>query len=447
MFNYKFTNLAAKTEYTSTLHILHNSLSKTKMEKLTNEVESFEQMLEQISEVPKDELFLGFETPDFEDVVTIKIPKTSRCSLTISQKGDGKSYLMWHIINDEWQRKTGWYVLRIDPQQEYLWSDRPVNTGKELKLLEKAGKKPIAPKIFFCSPEFAQLPYTRGKQARIGLNNIKNLLNTSEQVAVLADLLNISENDASYPSLFSIVKQGIPDTYPQLKKIIQNELLALKKTAEGKTISTKFYSAIERLFLQNILTDNENKTVDFASELATWGNMIIEVSRDIIKDKYSQIFVAQALKEIYASRMLYQVSRGKEGVVNMPVIVSIDEADLLVPRNKQTFCAEVITQLFTKGRKAGFSVNLITQDPTLLDNTAIKQVDWLFTTRVRDAQIAELVKNWTGADSRHIYDLFSNMDADRSRYPRQWGLLYDGTDVKLFYPPYPSAQIAREQKF
>ncbi len=145
---------------------------------------------------------------------------------------------------------------------------------------------------------------------------------------------------------------------------------------------------------RKIPSSDRNSIIDLLLKLQDlkdryWGTVLSPEApvklASVIKVGYANIFqlgevdeeVADVITSHYLRRLLDERKkhRAGSGGYPVPVLVVIEEAHILIPRNRSTLTKDVVARIAREGRKFGIGLCLVSQRPKNIDDNALSQTN------------------------------------------------------------------------
>lgn len=455
--------------------------------------------------IPPDHICWGITDKNYEEGQLVTTPWKNQESfgmLILGMRGSGKSVLLKNILLDQIHSRFGHYVLAVDPKQvDFKSIHKPMRERKLVDMLNTVGMQPmgfrckrIIPRCllfagekppadaqpymisitdFRCLTPQAQmngLLYLLGlKQASAAGEAMQRVLNMLNNPKMRPEKVKISTN----PTKFVYPRDMKPSTELFLSLIVHDinsqdvqrreadEITGIKRRGGS---SSQLYFRIKDRIEQFVIGDpnKSNKLkVDVVQELADNGVLVLITNLDLENERNANIYVKLVLNQIIADVVKFRqgttsqdmnneitIKSKSRGRIDRPVVVAIDEADILAPNDikAQSPARATILQLLTKYRYYGFSLFLVTQDPALIYRRAVKQCSYILTPRIQNEDQAALIHE-RGVPEYLIEEL-RKLYAGSDK-PVEWALLSpdspQDTLIK-FFPLPPGTEMVRENE-
>lgn len=431
--------------------------------------------------VPPNHILWGVSERNYDEAELVTTDWSNRDSfgaLFLGMRGMGKSVLMRNILLDQMHERFGHYVFAIDPKQvDFSKIDRKQNDPTLIELLNKLGMRPKAYKVKRMIPKvmlFAdEQPPPKTQVFVISMADIGSL-SPQDQMNTISYLLGLKQFSPAGESLQRVLsqfnnaklrpkelrnKRRSTKLFAQLIiEDIREQNIQRKSTQSEETLikrrssSTKLYFSFKDLIQNFAIGDPSRKNklkVDFVKELVEKGVVVLVANLDMESERYSNVYIKVILSKLIKDVMAFRQNKTYElgrGMIDKPVVVAVDEADVLAPGDVKTKSPSrsMLLQLLTKYRYYGFSVLMATQDPKLIWNRIVKQCKYIVTPKVINDDQAKLLRE-RGVPDYTIDNVLRKLYAGDEK-PVQWALIEPdtGDEPKLFYPIAPMTAIPKE---
>lgn len=428
--------------------------------------------------VPNDHILWGITSKNYDEgklVTTPWIGQESFGMLILGMRGMGKSVLLRNILLDQIRSRFKHYVVAIDPKQvDFSKIHKRIQERKMIELLNKIGMQPQAYSVKRIIPKCllfqGEDPPANVQQYMISIKNLRvlnpqsllgdtlymlSLIQASPTGEALQRVINMLNNPKLRPdnlrtrqvttkTFFELIKSDILSQQNQRNESVEEGMDIRRRGQTSNALYFKFKERIE----QSIIGDPTEKSglkVDVVQELANNGVLVQLTNLDVDNERYTNLYVKTLLSEIIADVVSFR--RRGLGRIDKPVVVAIDEADILAPNEQKRVSPvrRMILQLLTKYRYYGFSLFLVTQDPKMIWKYLVKQCKYILTPKIMNDDQAALIRE-RGVPEYQI-EMLRKMYAGDEK-PVQWALIEPDVDAepKIFYPVAPCTEIPKESE-
>lgn len=436
--------------------------------------------------VPSDHICWGVTEKNYSEAKLVTTPWVNQESfglLLLGMRGMGKSVMLRNILLDQIHARFGHYIIAVDPKQvDFSLIHKPIDNPKFIEMLSTIGMKPLRFNVGRIIPRFLVFPGEKPpSEAHPYMNSIKDFktLNPTAQLKDLLYLLGLKQSSAPGEALQRVInmvnnpkmrpmqfrrsKVSTRLFYELVVHDIKNQDLSRREADEETGIkkrgasSTVLYYKLKDKIEQFVIGDPsiQNKLkVDPIQELVNNGILVLITNLDVDNERNLNIYVKILLNRVIADVIKFRQASPQtdlnekiryRGRVDKPVVVAIDEADTLVPKDLKTAspARNTILQLLTKYRYYGFSLFLVTQDPALIWDRPVRQCKYILTPKIMNEDQASLIHQ-RGVPEHAIEQLRKLYAGDEK--PVQWALIEPDSndDPKIFYPLAPCTKIPSE---
>jgi DNA helicase HerA-like ATPase len=424
-----------------------------------------------IFDLKKEQVLVGFKSPKFDlnNAVTLDLrlfdeqggqkERKSRIITIFGDKGDGKSVLA-SVLMDYFIQILNIPILIIDPNDEYsYWKSKPFlfdNKDDGYKsmideFLGQFGLKRTGYKTYTIAPKFLgeKEDIKVDKYYSFSFKQFKKMMQRRKDTAVktLTELLGIADDDSNIDFLLQVLESQrgkFINSWDDLKRT----LLSYRKHTKVK----KIFSKLNVKILTGVLSDNEENNIDICEllskyQIVVFSGEIRTESDDTYDTKTYNAFIKILFDEVRDElKRLIAGVKGTKLTNKSGVLIYIDEADSIAPKDGKSSLKTATEQLATKRRKDMLNVILITQVIGKLDEPLVVNSDYLFTSALNT--LNEKIFKEIRLSDENINLLAHMRKSEKTSIGtivRQWGVVdkVNTLVVKKFYPICPASAFKR----
>ncbi len=392
---------------------------------------------EQFTSIGDDELLLGASSLDYEDAVTIPFNKKQRITLLLQgDNSSGKSKLAQFLVYGQLNGRFKRPVLSCDAKLDSHTLIRKNTNQAHKRILKLFGIEPekwdcakyISPETLDVSGAWAK---NKGGLFRISLKNLNDIKNPTVKLSLVWKLFN--------------TEFGEPAAR-ELQKIFLNEHPPMSMTELSKAIHSIEPKPPPTLLTQfDLLKDNKtlgDTGLNFPKLLMENELLILEMIISSAKENNIQdIFVNMVIMSCIQDRKLSVDTENKQGYINRPFTVFIEEGNVFCGKGKETAeLADMITSKFrqfnpekaSKGIETyGCDSVIVSQHIHELSPILVKESDWVLMPKLTDMRDGEILKE-RNLDSVDLQELQS-LDYPTTR-PVEWSAIGKNKEIFHFWP-------------
>jgi len=425
-----------KIDYRKYRHIPYHS--QNSQWSLDNMLEQKEIEIEQFTEVGQNEILLGYDPDDPNEIVTIPFNPRKRITMVIQgDNNSGKSVLARNIVCDQLHARFGRKVLFLDPKGDSRNLKIPNRNASHRRILSNYNIMPTNYHVKYISPialnvqgAWARKP--DGILYKIGLDGYNKIENKEIRLNMLLNLFFTQKGEASARALQAFfLAEFVPSKMYQLKEMVQ----ALKPKVLVLDANVDLYEKTD------VLGD---KGIDYAKLLNENGILAVEtVVSDPKKDTLQDVFIEDTIQHCVQDRTKSVITGNQEGNLSQPFTVLMEESDIFCGVGKNT--AGITEQLVTKFREIspeqkakgiatyGCDAIFVVQHSNKIEQVPVSEADWVIFSRISDEHDFDNRIADRGYDSVHKYD-FMNMEYDANVWPKLHMAIDKNKTIKPFYP-------------
>ena len=128
-----------------------------------------------------------------------------------------------------------------------------------------------------------------------------------------------------------------------------------------------------------------------------------------VDEEVADVVVSHTLKWLLEERKDYVMSSGGKGYP-VPVLVVVEEAHVLIPRNRSTLTKNVAARVAREGRKFGVGLALVSQRPKNIDEDALSQTNNKIILKLVEPNDKRYVQNASETLSEELMDMLSDLN-------------------------------------
>jgi hypothetical protein len=423
--------------------------------------------------IPKSRLLLGFSSLNYStsNIVAPKlniaveeggklVPK-SRVFIIIGRKGSGKSILGSSIILDGIVGRFGVPCLAIDPsptpefyRHKYSLRDNFRNEEMQEKFDEYERMFNVefrGYKISVIKPAFDNSMFKEegtDKEITLSLADFKESFNFSKLDAIqsLLSVLELEDNRTAEAMIAQILTNEDIKTFGDVVDAMEGKIKF--ENSDFKNIGRAFETYLNTALMIGVFSKDNGFSNSIINDMIENEAVVIRSKSKTGEDskvlaKYL-VYIKILITKVIWDRIRYvsgtPAEKAKAKMVHpFGIILSIDEADLVVPENSTSYLKDLIEQVATKMRKLGISLVLQVQDSSLLSQTLIAQADGIFCSRIDSEGNIKTLR--TRGISEENIKVLRHLDVEKVNSlglrVSEWA--YIGTDNSIisFYPAPP----------
>ncbi|MEM0480906.1 MAG: ATP-binding protein [Candidatus Aenigmatarchaeota archaeon] len=297
------------------------------------------ELLEKIFGKSEKSIHIGTLLTNSEVNVYLDINKLiSRHLAILSITGAGKSNTVAVIVNE--LLKFNGTSLIFDMHSEYL------DASFERKIILPTKINPL----FLDDIEFAKL-INIGEEAYVQARYLRKALREAKQ-AVFQGMLDYNKE-----KFFEFIIKKLEKDAEEVKDY-SNRNSIFKVIAKIEDFLLRFGEVID-------LTEKD--TVDLLKK-----GYVNVLDLGNVDEETADVIVSHTLRKILEKRKSYKIS--KQGL-SFPIFVVIEEAHILIPKDRETLSSYYVSRIAREGRKFGIGLCLVSQRPKNLDANALSQAN------------------------------------------------------------------------
>ncbi|MET1129269.1 MAG: ATP-binding protein [Thermoproteota archaeon] len=166
-----------------------------------------------------------------------------------------------------------------------------------------------------------------------------------------------------------------------------------EESAAAAAVANKIEALIEK-YGETIIRDD---AVDPAAALEIGHVNVLDLSQ--IDEEAADVVVSHVLRQLLHERKKHKM--GARSRVPTPVLVVVEEAHILAPRDGNTLSKYWLSRIAREGRKFGLGLMLVSQRPKALDPNILSQANNLIVLRIVEP-----------SDQRHIQEASESLSED-----------------------------------
>ena len=428
--------------------------------------------------VGQNELLLGWLDRDYDKPVTMYYNGKSFAAAILAQKGDGKTQFFKNLMV-QLHDKFNYKVILFDPKNDYSNLNEAQSVPEYVEQLSRVNMKPRGYNAVYLKPAFSMLDARPGREC-IVTPAMLNALDYGKKMEGTREFFNELKDPAINRELdyiLSMTSGGtkvikIPKTINEWRRkdedYKKNILATRKKSNIGiKSVSSKFIQSLEDKINQGMFGDDGQELIMSVDEndkpqykkvydfnipqelMRTDRDGIVVIEQDLEAENLymSSCYTKLIIASVWSDKKMYEESHGSMGHVAPHILVGMDEADVLIPKEKvrNSPSRSQSLQLQKRGRQLGFSLITISQQPDQVSEQLLTAMDYIFTSRLKSDKMRKLLKEKYSLTGEQMDEL-NNLDYSAQKKPVQWAAFTGdpGEPYKLFYPCVPTIQIKQE---
>jgi len=371
--------------------------------------------------VSNNELLLGTEFPDGDELITIPFNPNRRITIIISGDNDsGKTTLLNSIVYDQLHYRYGRYIAHIDPKGDTLNIEHP-NINPEF--IRKLADHEIYAGGYYLKRIYAKASGMLGIDGQSFIPALPDFQGADKATEMnrLKEFFHLTTPDASAAlGLLCAAMQNKPETIKELL----NGIAQMKESGVGER-TKKLESEIMARKLTDELGD---ESINMPKLLHDFHILVLRVplTKETMTDFIASLFVSNIMGSREKAIMT------GDGWVNKPTSIVCDEADKYA--GERTLTNSLINQVTTKFRALNNTVGLdsilASQHISYLDPTQVLEADYIIGTRLNLKADIELLRPRAGMG---IYTM-QETEFVIGQHPKEWWILDKNGQVFTFYP-------------
>ncbi len=128
-----------------------------------------------------------------------------------------------------------------------------------------------------------------------------------------------------------------------------------------------------------------------------------------VDEEAADVVVSHTLRWLLSERKKYIMTGGKQGYP-VPVLTVIEEAHVLIPRNRSTLTKSVAARIAREGRKFGLGLALVSQRPKNIDEDALSQTNNKIILKLVEPNDKRYVQNASETLSEELMEMLSDLN-------------------------------------
>jgi len=365
------------------LGIIENVIS---LNPLLKEVYS-EEIAKKILEIEGNSFIIKGKIKIIGDVENLKLPKVPPFPGTVVKVAEkeilekifGKSEKSIHIGN----------LLTNEEVNVYLDVNKLISRHLAILSITGAGKSNTVAVIvnellkfngtsliFDMHSEYRDADFERKKviEAKINplfldANEFARLINIGEEAYVQARFLRKAIKEVKNKISSNEIKLDCEEYFKTLIKILES--YARNEDHGNRNSIYKVIAKIED-FLLRFREIVDIRVKDIVEQIKPNCVNILDLGN--VDEETADVIVSHTLKTILEKRKSYKIQNQKNGL-SFPIFVVIEEAHILIPKERETLSKYYVSRIAREGRKFGIGLCLVSQRPKNIDPNALSQMN------------------------------------------------------------------------
>lgn len=409
----------------------------------------------------KNEILLGGLEKDYSAPAKYEWDGKSERCIIFGAPGSGKTQLLTWLIEQKHVR-YGMDVVIVSPKMnDYKYINSPQDKPELIAHQKKYGFTPQGMNSITVTPKFLGYNERLGTKFTEYIPSINDFSSVDDatMISTFAEFFWVMPRTAEYRAMQRVLinnkklAESTKEFEEQIKKDIQQQMegkvieFSDQKRISGRSyFSTSFLLKFQEFVKANIIGDEQN--FNFPEQLRKNGFLIYQItqfSQSLQKQSVLSTIVKLMFLSLFADRMKVMATDGKDGILKRPIVVGVDEAQILAPRRYETPARAVCRSLVIEQRLNGFHSYFATQNPLALDEIIQNESELLFMPRVENDKLIKLLRDKDIPE--YVIQEAKSLRKKKGEIP-EWLMYNPFIEEKVirFTPFIPLSKISEEQK-